>query len=275
LVTGIKSIITEIDKARIASSQTHTVPNEQQNQNAPIVDQPVQAESQSIASNSYNVNNLGYFLDGWADLIEGMGEKTEEVRSKVVKELQGRNMPDIKISNPIAVASSLGNEKREYTITTTYPGATTAIYIACHGKDLYTSWRTFINPVLNWGTIILLAIIAGGLSLWWQGSGLRINTFDDYLYYFSEWFSFIEWIVGAILVFFVGSFMVSLAGRHLKGNSRAFFYIEPNLFDADDIAAMSLSAHKSILRALDTAGIDVTKLRLKQDFKGGRRDEMI
>ena len=29
--------------------------------------------------NSVNVNNLGYFLDGWADLIEGMGEQIEEV----------------------------------------------------------------------------------------------------------------------------------------------------------------------------------------------------
>ena len=55
----------------------------------------------------------------------------------------------------------------------------------------------------------------------------------------------------------------------------AFFVIEPNLFDADDITAMSLTAHKSLLRAMDSSGIDMSKLRLKQDFQGGRRGERV
>jgi len=55
----------------------------------------------------------------------------------------------------------------------------------------------------------------------------------------------------------------------------AYFFIEPNVFDAEDITAMSLSVHKSVLRALDSAGIDSSKLRLKQDFKGGRRDQVV
>ncbi len=67
--------------------------------------------------------------------------------------------------------------------------------------------------------------------------------------------------------------LIAIAGRILKGNFLAFFFIEPNVFDAEDITAMSLSAHKSLIRALDNTGIDVTKLRLKQNFKGGRRGE--
>jgi hypothetical protein len=58
-----------------------------------------------------------------------------------------------------------------------------------------------------------------------------------------------------------------------RRNFFRYFYVEPNLFDADDITAMSLSAHKSLIRALDKAGIDASKLRLKQSFKGGRWEE--
>lgn len=47
------------------------------------------------------------------------------------------------------------------------------------------------------------------------------------------------------------------------------------MFDAEDITAMGLSVHKTIIRCLDTAGIDISKLRLKRDFKGGRRDETV
>jgi hypothetical protein len=66
-----------------------------------------------------------------------------------------------------------------------------------------------------------------------------------------------------------------VAGRVLRGSAWVFFIIQPNVFDAEDITAMSLSAHKSILRALDGSGIDISKLRLKQTFKGGRRGEEV
>ena len=70
------------------------------------------------------------------------------------------------------------------------------------------------------------------------------------------------------------------AGRVLgvvfKGDFRAYFFVEPNIFDAEDITAMGLSAHKSIIRSLDSTGdIDITELRLKQNFKGGRSAETV
>ncbi len=46
-------------------------------------------------SKSINVNNLGYYLDGWADLIEGMGEKDNEVQTRVLEGLKERKMPGI------------------------------------------------------------------------------------------------------------------------------------------------------------------------------------
>jgi hypothetical protein len=71
---------------------------------------------------------------------------------------------------------------------------------------------------------------------------------------------------------FLASLMAK-AGRLFKGDYLADFFIEPSWFDAEDITAMRLPVHKSILRALDASGIDISKQRLRQTFKGVWRGE--
>jgi hypothetical protein len=67
--------------------------------------------------------------------------------------------------------------------------------------------------------------------------------------------------------------LLFIIGLLFKKSALYFITIQPNLFDAEDIAAMSLSVHRSVLRALDNTGIDTSKLRLKSKFTGGRRNE--
>jgi hypothetical protein len=222
--------------------------------------------------NSININNLGYFLDGWADLIEGMGEKVEEVRSNVIKGLQDRHMPEIQVSEKIGYVSFASGESRAFTITTTAPGATTIVYVSKHGKDLYSSWRTFIHPVINQTVVFVILAIAGFLGL--IAGGIQ-NGINPYTGQYESSFSLTSWIGLTILFLLFEIIILVLAGRILKGDIFAYFFTEPNVFDAEDITAMSLSAHKSLIRALDSAGIDITKLRLKRDFKGGRREETV
>lgn len=212
--------------------------------------------------NSINVNALGYFLDGWADIIEGMGEKVETVRANVLNELHNREMPEIQVSKMTGIVSVASNQRRPYLITTTAPGATTAINISKHGKDLFVSWKTFIRPVINQS--VIFATLGICILL-----GIIINVGG------GPSFSFGGWISSTILLAILAGLILGFGGRIFKGSFLAFFFVEPNIFDADDITAMGLSTHKSILRALDGAGIDVSKLRLKQEFKGGRRDEVV
>jgi len=75
--------------------------------------------------------------------------------------------------------------------------------------------------------------------------------------------------------FFLECALVAAAGYFLKNDPLYFFYVEPNLFDVEDIAAMNQSVHKSVLRALDKAGIDTKLLRPKQEFTTGRHGEKI
>lgn len=96
-----------------------------------------------------NVEKLGYNFDEWGELIENNGEKANEVREEVINLLVYRNMPQVQIRKVFAKVSLLSEEKRPYTITTTHPGATTAIYVTEYGKDLYASWRAFIKPTIK------------------------------------------------------------------------------------------------------------------------------
>lgn len=233
------------------------------------------------AANLINVNALGYFLDGWADLIEGWSEKAEEVRSKVFEGLKDRQMPLINtfekqahVISKLALAFQVetSNERRPYILNTTSPGATTTVYVGEHGKDLYVAWRTFIHPVLNWGLLLFVFIISAFLGLI---SGGRVDeTYSDGFYsYTNTGFSSTGWLEWTIGFFVFACILIAIASLIVRGNAFIFFFKEPTVFDAEDITAMSLSAHKSILRALDSTGFDVTKLRLKQSFKGGRRGE--
>lgn len=233
------------------------------------------AQGTNTAPAKTNVNNLGYFLDGWADLIEDRGDKAQEARQLVFQYLKERNMPDITVTQRTGVVDS-DSGMRAYNITTTHPGATTAIYVDQHGHDLYVSWRTFIAPVLNtW--VLLLPIIAAAIGIYvWYQVDERLNSL---LFSFSSSGSNSGSIAVGFLTFLIvlsaELYFVGWLGRMAKGTTSAYFFVEPNLFDAEDITAMSFAAHKSILRALDKTGIDTSQLRLKQQFKGGRTTETV
>lgn len=114
---------------------------------------------------------LGYYLDGWADLIEGFGSRANMVQKETIKQLEDRHLPEIKIEKANIKAGIFSDGRREYTITTTAPGATTTIYIAEHGTDLYASWRTYIRAPINWSLLlniffICISLASMGFSIW-------------------------------------------------------------------------------------------------------------
>ncbi len=214
-----------------------------------------------------NVGRLGSFVDGWSELIEGMGSKAEQVRSEVLEHLKARNMPNIGLGNNKGYVSLTSSEERDYVIAQRKPGAITTIYIAQHGVDLYASWRTYYSSPPN--KELLYWVLGGSAFLGLFPGGFGIGSiFDSY----GNNFSFFGWILSTIIFILLASYIMVLAGNHYKGDPRAFFYKNKTVFDADDITAMSLSVHKSVIRSLDKSGIDVSKLRLKQTFKGDRSD---
>lgn len=233
------------------------------------------------------LNQIGFFIDGWADLVENGNEHTSKVQEEVYQILTSRNMPDVEVKRATGSVGMLSfdTSRRDYTITTTHPGATTTVYIAPHGNDLYVSWATYIRPILNKKLFLILLAIAVGPGLCvilsaFAGSLTNIGrslsespiggagTLVGTLVTLACCGGFVLYVILAIFAF--ETVVVGMASYFVKGNAITFFLIEPSVFDADDIAAMSLSVHKSILKALDKIGIDTSHLRLKQQFKRGR-----
>ena len=164
-------------------------------------------------------------------------------------------MPDIRVYGQV-VSDHLFSGKRDYIFSETYPGATTGIYIAKHGKDLYVSWRTWLKEKLNLSLIIILAGVAVLIGYLTFGTG-QVSMFSP------RGFWALGWIVATIVILLLEIGLVSYAGRAIKGYSFYYFLIHPSVFDAEDITAMSLSAHYALLRSLDNAGVDTSKLRIK------------
>lgn len=76
----------------------------------------------------------------------------------------------------------------------------------------------------------------------------------------------------AFLAISIASFFLGTI-RH--GYPLAYFLAIPNLFDADDTLALSFSIHKTVVHALDRAGIDVSALHKKASTTRGRPNEEI
>lgn len=219
-----------------------------------------------------DVKKLGRFIDGWADLVEGMGDKEEEVRNKLLTNLLDRNIPDARITKASAtVELDTKRETRQCLMIKKYPGIMTVIFTNKHGDDLYTCWRTFVQRVLNAATILAIVVISLVVGAFLEaidflGSGIFSGRYYDD-------FNFDGWMVfSLLLVVFICLFLVTL-GRFRRGDPYAYFLIETSLFDSDNIGALNMTVHKTLFRTLDNSGIDINNLRLKRDFKGGRRDE--
>jgi hypothetical protein len=70
-------------------------------------------------------------------------------------------------------------------------------------------------------------------------------------------------------------FLVGVAGKFIRGNWMSFFFKQLTPFDIDDITAMSLAVHHSLLESADTVGISMKLLRPKETFRGGQRERVI
>ncbi|HUV53360.1 MAG TPA: hypothetical protein VMW64_09865 [Dehalococcoidia bacterium] len=238
-------------------------------------------------------NRLGYHVDSWADLVENRGELVNQVHRNVFTILKHREMPDVTVDRRVGYLGTLSKEKRLHIINHTHPGATTTIYIGKHGRDLFVSWHTYIRPLLNWKLLLLLFGIAmvfgiltgvlfgiiplaitGIIALIaelsgnepppdvFEASAVAASTFSCFCFNTFMFFSFE--LLGL-------AFLSALATRNLF----TYFFVQPNIFDADDVAAMGIAAHKSLLKGLDGAGIDTDLLRLKQFFNSGRQGQSV
>lgn len=212
-----------------------------------------------------NINKLGIRIDGWADLIEGAGDKEESARQQLEQTVRGKDLPNTS-TNPTFVSPTYGNKQRKYTVVEMTNGATIATYIGAFGKDLYAKWDIYVRPLLNKTIIYVLLGVGAFFSL--------IGAFNED-YRGNTQFSFFGFVVGFLGWVIGGAILVAIAGFVARRNPLAFFFAQLDEFDLDDIGALTLATHKAMLHALDAVGIQTETLRIKEQFAAGSRDRLI
>jgi len=237
-------------------------------------------EKTSFVSKKLNFGNLGFYIDGWADLAENIGDKAEEVRDLILTSLRNRNMPEVKVE-AAKVNTGLTSETRNYTITTTFPGVTTLIRSGQYGKDLLVTWSTYIKPVPNWSVLAVLTVIAAFFGLRGGGgamdaagsisSGVLEGLLTTGQMLLAGIFTFILITLGILAaeIAVLGAF-----GFFILRDPFWVFVVQPSIFDTDDVVSMSLAAHKAILEALDKVGVDIALVRAKQEYQRKRNEKI-
>jgi hypothetical protein len=220
---------------------------------------PNLAGGQTAYAGTLQIDRLGQRLDGWADLVDGAGERATAVENAFITEVQARRMPQVSITHADLTPGGLAGKRRGYALVQSYSGATMGVYITAFGKDLYLTWDLFVRPVILWRNLLIMLGIAAGLSL--------IPQLGD--------FSIFSWILNTIGVLIPVVIVALILGKTMRNSTLSFFIQEIDLFAADDITAMMFGAHHALLGALDGVGIDTTLLRKKESFYAGRRERVI
>ena len=208
-----------------------------------------------------SIDSLGARLDGWADLIPGAGTRAADVGAAFDAELQSCNLPQTNIVRTELTPGGLSGQRRPYLLVQSYTGATMAVYISEFGNSLYLAWEMFVRPVIKWREIMIMLGVAFFLALLPQ---LVIQNFS----LFGLLFGTIAWMIPIA----IGA---AIFGKVTRNSFWAVFVQEIDLFAADDVTAMMLATHKSLLKALDVVGVESSQLRSKSAFRAGRRERLI
>lgn len=206
------------------------------------------------------LEQLGVRVDGWADLIAGAGDKAEPVQTAFIESFNARELPMAQLE---PVNFSTGNAKKLYQVVRTSSGSA-AVQIEAKGKDLFLSWSLYVKRSLNRSMIGILAAVAFGISFLTSLS--MIGSFGYFI---------VAWLFGAFNWVMPVAFIALIAGYVWKGSFWYFFLQEPGEMMLDDQAAMVLVVHRSLLEAVEKAGLDSEALQTKNVFKGDSRGRKI
>jgi hypothetical protein len=158
------------------------------------------------------------------------------------------------------------------------------IFVAGYvSSQLLSLFVEFISSILESSTksgirhltilTIIVFLINNDISILGENISGMWRTFWQPIIYSGRFFERGLWMM--LGAFLIALFLLIVAGIFIKKQPLYYLLVQPNQFDVEDISAMSIAVHKSILRVLDDAGIDVSQLRTKEQFTGGRKGENI
>jgi hypothetical protein len=206
------------------------------------------------------IHQLGISTDSWAAVVENGAEKGAAVSEEFDRLMEERKIPNVLVMRKEMAVDGEANG-RTFHLLQKPKGGTIAVYFGTQGKDLLISWDVYVKPEIN---LMYLAILLGGTAVLTLIitliSGILNVSFISFLF---SWVNrFYAWLFPVIVA-------AALAGLLMNGDWLAFFIKRPNKFGQDDLTGLMIVGHQVILKAVEAAGLDVEKLRIKRGLRGG------
>ena len=176
------------------------------------------------------------------------------------RRLKDRAIPRTNIKLEKLTAPGLVAEQRDYFIVTRYV-AMVAVYIAGFGKDLYVSWALFAQGEIALGRLIALGLLS---ALFGFLGSFQVQLFGN------PQFNLGSFVVNTITMFIIFFIIVAVIGALRQRDPIALLRGPLNEFQRDDLLALAIAVHKSLLHAIDSVGIDTKILRVKEQFSATR-----
>jgi hypothetical protein len=207
---------------------------------------------------------VGQFVDGWSDLVEGFGDKAEEVVGTCDGLMGERGIAAMSSKWDELTATGVNAPSREMRFYHRSP-VTVTVYTARQGKDLYVSERVFIQGEINKMKLVIIGIAC--LLLACMLSFETNVTFTGTETHFN--FGTFLWASVAVMVGVAVA--LSAWGASRRGDYLAFVRKPIHEHHYDDISSLAKGVHNSLIAAADIVGIDTTKLEPREPIFKRRR----
>lgn len=230
-----------------------------------------------MPSGAIPIADLGTRLDGWADILLGAGAQAQMVAESFEQQLLAQNMPVVKIRPRTLTPGGWSGKRRSYYLVQIEPGASMAVYINRFGENLYLAWDMYVRPIIRWPILVIALCLIFALP----ALACFVGYNGDFLT--RPAYAGVGGSTALLIITLLCSpaagvgllFGAGLIGLIQRGNATAFFIKEIDTFTADDITAMMMSVHKTLLAALDEAGLKTDLLHEKDRFFAGQRTRLI
>jgi len=219
-------------------------------------------------------------------LLQGLGQRAEDLRDRVTEQFGQRQIPDARVDLIILTGKGVGVEQRPfYRIQRGL--ATVWLYIARFGEDLYISQVSYIKGQISLARVIFLFGLFALVGLSWINSmlvSINLQQVADSLG--SSFFGGrgaepnillisalcctgpLGFLAQLSLLF---GFIFSLYKLATEKDFLALLRARPNEFQEDDIVSLEKAVNETVRQGADIVGIDLKLLEPGKAYNSNRR----
>lgn len=204
---------------------------------------------------------VGDLVDMWADLLEGHGERATDFWAAFLAHFRDRDIMGVgPYSRPLTATGLFAPYRQMEFVKRGVVNI--PIYVATQGKDLYISWRAFVQGQISlvklvvWLLVCLVIALPFSLQEKYVNFGETSTSINS-----GRWF-----ILAIITIVATGVWAVAYGLFYRQGDWQALWREPVNELQFDDVASLTDAVHNSLIAAADKVGIDTTKLQEREPF---------